>query len=81
MSVDELTGVLGAVFLGQVNGLVNAHLGRNVLSKGQLIGAYAQDGPINDRHAVDVPVLGGPGDVFIEDLDRLDAPFYDLQGK
>src|SRR6185295_13303102 len=65
-SVDEPAGLPGAELLGDLEGLVDRDLGRNLHHPHQLEHALAEDIAIHHRHAVEIPVLGELRDDLVD---------------
>jgi hypothetical protein len=59
-TVDELPGLGGAIFLGQVHGLVNGGADGDVAQVEQLGQGHAQQVAVHHGHALERPALGKP---------------------
>src|SRR5262245_16777090 len=78
-AVDEAAGLVGAELLRHLECLVDRHLGWHVLHPQNLEHALPQDIPINDRHPVELPVLGELRDELVDlRLVKLRAADQDL---
>lgn len=56
-TVDKAAGFLGSKSFPQVNGLIQGHLGGNVITVTEFKGGKTEQVPVNDSHAVQAPVL------------------------
>src|SRR5215470_4728976 len=57
-AVDETARLPGAELLRDLDGLVDGDLGRDLALLEQLVHGEPQDVAIDDRHPVEIPVLG-----------------------
>src|SRR5262245_7526741 len=74
-AVDEPARLLGTELLGDLDGLVDRDLRRHVGIPQELVDREPQDVAVDDRHALDVPVLGELREGVVDlGLIRLRAP-------
>ena len=71
-AVHETRGlVFAAVSLCEFDGLVDRHRNRHLVDEEHLVGRKAQDGAVDDRHAIERPVLGRRGEAAIDVVSML----------
>ena len=80
-AVDEFAGFKIAIFLGQLNRLINRDFGRDIRGVLQLIHPHAENIAINDRHALDLPIGGIFRDLVVNGLQIRINTIHDHAGK
>src|SRR5687768_14467225 len=65
-AVDEAARLPRAELLGDLDRLVDDHLGRRFRAPAKLVHREAEDVAVHDGHAIEVPVLGVAGDDVVD---------------